>query len=91
MSVPPVNVGRVRQEITVDLDPATIIDVVGPSAYDRGVGYAQQGMVERAVWRASAGALPARRSRSAALWTTATPSAPALTPKTSAQDRKSVV
>ncbi|WP_034267453.1 DEAD/DEAH box helicase [Haloechinothrix halophila] len=46
-----------RYEVPLDIDPAEIIEAVGPDTYARGLKYAREGKVERAVYRARAGAI----------------------------------
>ncbi len=57
MSVVLASVGSVQRDVVADIDPAALAEAVGPETYQRGVQYARQHMVVRALWKLSAGAL----------------------------------
>jgi len=57
MSVGLASVGSVQRDVVADIDPAALAEAVGPETYERGVQYARQHMVVRALWKLSAGAL----------------------------------
>ena len=46
-----------QREVLLDLDPAGLVETVGPQAYARGLQYLRQHAVVRALWSPSAGAL----------------------------------
>ena len=46
-----------RREVVVDIDPAGLVEAVGPDAHARGVQYLRQRAVVRALWNPSASAL----------------------------------
>ncbi|MGP0028297.1 MAG: SNF2-related protein [Streptosporangiaceae bacterium] len=46
-----------QRDVVADIDPAALAEAVGPETYQRGVQYARQHMVVRALWKLSAGAL----------------------------------
>ena len=57
MSVGLASVGSVQRDVVAGIDPAALAEAVGPETYERGVKYARQHMVVRALWKLSAGAL----------------------------------
>ena len=57
MSVGLASVGSVQRDVVAGIDPAALAEAVGPETYERGVRYARQHMVVRALWKLSAGAL----------------------------------
>ena len=57
MSVGLASVGSVQRDVVAGIDPAALAEAVGPQTYERGVQYARQHMVVRALWKLSAGAL----------------------------------
>ena len=57
MSVGLASVGSVQRDVVASVDPAALAEAVGPETYERGVRYARQHMVVRALWKLSAGAL----------------------------------
>jgi len=57
MSVGLASVFTVQRDVVTGIDPVALAEAVGPDAYERGVQYARQHMVVRALWKMSAGAL----------------------------------
>jgi len=57
MSVELASVGSVQRDVVADIDPVALAEAVGPETFERGVQYARQHMVVRALWKLSAGAL----------------------------------
>ena len=57
MSVRVGSVASVQHDVVADVDPGALAEAVGPGAYERGVQYARQHAVVRALWKLSAGAL----------------------------------
>ena len=57
MSVGLASVNTVRRDVMTGIDPVALAEAVGPDTYERGVQYARQHMVVRALWKMSAGAL----------------------------------
>ena len=53
MSVGLASVGSVQRDVVAGIDPAALAEAVGPETYERGVRYARQHMVVRALYKKS--------------------------------------